>query len=115
MDTLQVTARFPNIEPDKLVEFKKVAAEMLEITKGEPGNLQYDYFLSADQRECVVREAYASSDAVLAHMAGMGDLLPRLMELGGGMNVEVFGTPSPTLLDAAAALHPAIYSYLQGK
>jgi quinol monooxygenase YgiN len=115
MDQLQVTATFPRIQRDNLEDFKKLAAEMLEITKGEPGNLQYDYFLSADETVCVVREAYADSDAVLAHLAGMGERLPRLMELGGGLEVECFGSPSPALLEAAAELKPAVYSYLQGK
>lgn len=62
----------------------------------------------------MVREAYESSDAVLVHMAWMGELLPRLMEVGGGMQVEAFGTLSPALSEAAAALQPAVYSYLQG-
>ncbi len=115
MDKLQASARFPNIERDKLNEFKKVAAEMLKITQRERGNLQYDYFLNADETVCVVRETYANSDAVLAHMAGMGELLPRLIELGGGLVVKVFGSPSPALLEAAAALKPAVYSYLQGR
>ena len=88
---------------------------MLEITKGESGNLQYDYFLNADETVCEVREAYTSSDAVLAHMAGVGQLLARLIELGGGMEVECFGSPSAALLEAATALHPTVYSYLQGK
>lgn len=115
MDKLQASARFPNIERDKLNEFKKVAAELLKITEREQGNLQYDYFLNADETVCVVRETYANSDAVLAHIAGVGGLLPRLIELGGGMEVEIFGSPSPALLEAAAALKPAVYSYLQGR
>jgi hypothetical protein len=115
MDKLQVSATFPNIRPENLDEFKKVAAEALEIARGESGTLQYDFFLSADQTVCVVREAYTSSDAVLAHMGGLGALLGRLIELGGGMQPEVFGSPSPALVEAAAALKPVVYSYLQGK
>lgn len=37
-----------------------IHAEMLAIAKGESGLLQYDYFMSADERTCVVREAYVS-------------------------------------------------------
>lgn len=46
--------------------------------------------------------------------AAVGDLLPRLMELGGGMQIEAFGSLSPALSEAAAALQPTVYSYLQG-
>ena len=115
MDTLQVSAKFPNIEKDKLEEFKKTVAEAVEITKGEPGCLQYDWFLSADETVCEARETYADSDAVLAHMAGTGELLGGLIELGGGIRIECFGSPSQTLLTAAAALQPVVYSHLQGK
>lgn len=115
MDTLQISARFPNIAPDKLGEFKRMAAEALVITKGDPGCLQYDWFLSADQTVCEVRETYASSDAVLAHLGAVGALIGPMMEIAGGLQVECFGSPSQALLEAAAAFKPTVYSYLQGK
>ena len=65
--------------------------------------------------ECVVREAYASSDAFLAHLAGAGPLLARLVELGGGLELDVFGEPSPALRAAVAAFQPRVYRYSQGK
>jgi len=115
MDKLQVSARFPNIKRNNLDEFKKLAAEMLEITKGEPGTLQYDYFLNSDETVCMVRETYTNSDAHMAHVAGMGDRLARLMELGGGLvDAEVFGSPSSAHIEAFADFKPTVYSYLQG-
>lgn len=62
----------------------------------------------------MVRETYADSDAVLAHMANLGELLPQLVEAGGGVEIEVFGSPSAQLLEAAAALEPSVYAYFQG-
>ena len=115
MDQLQVSARFPRIAPEKLDEFKKVAAQALEITRGDAGTLQYDWFLSADETVCEVHEVYADSDAALAHMAGLGALVGSLIELGGGIQIDCFGSPSQALLEAAAALSPTLYSYLQGK
>ena len=64
---------------------------------------------------CIVREAYTNSEALLAHSANVGDLLPQLFELGGSLEVEMFGNPSPALAEALAAFNPAIYSYLLGK
>ncbi len=49
MEGLQLTARFPSIPSGNLPEFKKLAAQALEMTKGEAGTLQYDWFFSADE------------------------------------------------------------------
>jgi hypothetical protein len=45
----------------------------------------------------------------------VGDLLGKIIEVGGGIEIEVFGDPSDTLLNATQALQPTIYSYFQGK
>ena len=115
MEQLQVNATFPSISPDAVDEFKQLAAEALATIRGEPGTLQHDWFFSDDGAQCVVREAYASSDAFLAHLAGAGPLLARLVELGGGLELDVFGEPSAALRAAVAAFQPRIYSYSQGK
>jgi quinol monooxygenase YgiN len=115
MEQLQVSATFPNISPDAADQFKLLAAEALAAVRGEPGTLQHDWFFSDDGGQCVVRETYASSDAFLAHLAGAGPLLGQLVELGGGLELEVFGEPSPALRDAVAAFQPRIFSYSQSK
>lgn len=115
MDELQINATFPNIPPENLDEFKKLADQGVEVTRDEEGTLRYDFFLNADGTKCVLREVYASSDAVLAHMGNMGELLGRLIEVGGGIEIEVFGEPSAQLLEAGAALDPTVYSHLEGK
>ena len=115
MDQIQVTATVPRIAPDRLAEFKRVAARALELTREEAGTLQYDWFFSDDETKCVVRETYASSEAVLAHVANMGDLIEKVAELGGGLQIEAFGALSTELLEATAALEPTVYRFFQGK
>jgi hypothetical protein len=115
MEQLQVSATFPSISPDAADQFERIAAEALVTIRGEPGTLQHDWFISADGAQCLVRETYASSDAFLAHLAGAGPLLGRLVELGGGLELDVFGAPSATVRDAIAAFQPRIYNYSQGK
>jgi hypothetical protein len=112
---LQVTATVPRIPSDNLAAFKRLAGEALKVTADDPGVLQYDWFFNEDESKCVVRETYADSDAVLTHLGLVGDLLGQIVEVGGGMEIEVFGDPSDTLLAATAALHPTMYSYFQGK
>ena len=112
---LQVTATFPRIPSDNLSEFKRMAGEALKATADDPGVPQYDWFFNQDESKCVVRETYADSDAVLTHLGLIGDLLGRIIELGGGVQIEVFGSPSDALVKATEALQPTIYSYFQGK
>jgi hypothetical protein len=40
-----------------LAEFKRAAVQALDLTKREPGALQYDWFFNDDQTVCVVHEA----------------------------------------------------------
>jgi quinol monooxygenase YgiN len=115
MEQLQVNATFPSISPDGASEFTQLAAEALVMIRGEPGTLRHDWFFSDDGARCIVRETYTSSDAFLAHLTAAGPLLGRLVELGGGLELELFGEPSPTLLHAVAAFQPQIYRYGQGK
>jgi len=115
MDELHITATFPAIAAANLEAFKALIAEGIDKTRGEPGNLQYDWFFNDDQTKCFVREAYADSDAVLAHMGNMGDTLGQLVELGGGLEVDVFGNPSAALVEAAADLAPNVYPFHAGK
>lgn len=115
MEKIQITATLPNIAAENLAAFKEVAARALELTRAEATTLQYDWFFSDDETRCVVRETYANSDAVLAHLANVGELIGKLAELGGGLEIEAFGDPSPELLEAAAAFEPTIYRFFQGK
>ena len=115
MEQIHITATVPSIAPDRLAEFKDLATRALELTRGEEHTLQYDWYLNEDETTCVVRETYASSEAVLAHMANMGELIGQIAELGGGLEIEAFGTPSAELLEAAAALAPTVYRFYQGK
>jgi quinol monooxygenase YgiN len=115
VEQIQVTARFPQIAKENLDEFKRLAGDALKVTSEDPGVPQYDWFFSQDETTCVVRETYAGSEAVLAHVAMVGEALGTLIELGGGVEIEVFGSPSDELLEAISAMQPRVYSYFQGK
>ena len=113
MNEIQVTARL-KIHQGKLEEFKAIAAECLKtVREKDSGTLQYDWFLTADQSECVLQERYADSQAMLDHMAHVGDRLGALVGLAD-LSVEVYGDPSPELLDAAKAFNPHVLSRFQG-
>jgi quinol monooxygenase YgiN len=115
MSTIQTTATFPNIPAERLSEFKDLAAQMMAVTRTEADTLQYDWFFNDDETTCVVRETYASSEAVLAHVANLGELFERIIEAGGDMEVEGFGTPSEELLAMTAAMNATVYKPFQSK
>lgn len=110
MGEIQLKATFPSIANDKLDQFTALAKDAVVAVRGEAGALQYDWFLSDDQTKCVVLERYASSEAVLAHLANAGALIGQLAGLGGGLAIEVFGDVSPELRQALAATAPPIYA-----
>lgn len=115
MDKIQLTATFPAIDPADLSAFKELAAESIELVRSEPGTLQYDWFFSEDERRCVVRETYADSEAVLAHVDNVGAIVEQIVPLGGGLELELFGTPSPELAAGLRKLAPAIHPFFAGK
>ena len=115
MQQLQISATFPCVTPQAADEFDRLVAEALVTIRDEDGTLQHDWFFSQDGRECHVREMYVSSEAFLAHLAGAGPLLGRLVELGGGLELDVFGEPSDAVLAAIAEFQPCIHSFSQGK
>lgn len=113
MSQIQVDATV-KIHSGKLEEFKQAAAQCLALVKEkDTDTLQYDWFLNADQNECIVRETFQSSEALLAHIANLGDVLGKLLDLGE-VSFAIYGDPSPALREATAGLNPKIYSLLQG-
>ena len=112
MKAIQLTARVV-IHEGKLEEFKALAAQcMRAVRERDPGTLQYNWFFNAAQTECVVRETYKDSEPVLGHIANLGATLGAILAVGD-WTFEVFGSPSRELVQAAAGLHPKVYSPFQ--
>jgi quinol monooxygenase YgiN len=94
---LYSTARF-TIHPGKTDEFKRLSAMCMESARSkDTGTLEYDVFLSDDQSEGVVHERYRDSEALLQHIANLGELMPAIMKVAT-FTGEICGTPSPALL-----------------
>lgn len=115
MKKIQITAKF-KIHKGKVEEFKKIASAcVVAVEKNEKGKgaLQYDWFFSPDNTECIVRETYVDSDAVLAHMGNVGEMLGQLLGMSD-FELEIYGNPSEELQKAGAAMKPKVYSFYQG-
>lgn len=99
---------------DDLDEFRKRAAQLVDAVAQEPGTERYDWFLSADSTRCVVRELYRDSEAVLAHVQHVGEQLGPMVELGGGLQIDAFGAPTPELREATKPFDATWYTPLGG-
>jgi quinol monooxygenase YgiN len=112
LSELHITTRFA-IHDGQLGAFKSLASRCMEVVREkDSGTYQYDWFLNADGTECVLRERYRDSDAVLEHAANLGDLMGGFLSISVP-DVEIFGTPTGALLEALAGLRPRVYSAYQ--
>ena len=98
MNKLQLSS-FMKIRDGTLDGFKQQAAECISQTREkDTGTLQYDWFLSIDQSECEVREAFESSEALIDHWHNLENALGKLSELFDYNTIVIYGDPSPRLL-----------------
>jgi len=101
---IQGIARF-KLGPGEAQEFKQVSAQCLEVVRAkDTGTLQYDIYLNDDESEAFVVERYRDSDALIEHVANLGDLMQAIMSVGS-IEGEVLGDLSPEL-DAQLAGGP---------
>jgi len=93
---LQGIARF-EFHEGKLEEFKRLAAQCMEIVRTEDtGTLQYAVYFSDDQSDCIVLERYRDSEALIEHAAHLGDLSEAIVATGF-VSGELLGEPSADL------------------
>jgi quinol monooxygenase YgiN len=89
-------ARF-KFHEGKLEEFKRLAAQCLEIVRNKDrGTLQYESYFNDDQSECIVLERYRDSEALIEHAAHLGDLTEAILATGS-VSGELLGEPSAEL------------------
>ncbi|MDO1451892.1 antibiotic biosynthesis monooxygenase [Rhodocytophaga aerolata] len=113
MKGLQLTSRF-QIHKGKLEAFKTLANECISLVQeNEPNALQYDWFFNSDQTECVIRETFTDSNALLAHIANLGEVLGKIQALGD-FSSEIYGNPSEELMQAVAGMDVKVYSFYRG-
>ena len=114
MANLQVTARH-RIHDGKLDEFKKATEQCLSVVKEkDKDTLQFDCYFNQDQTECVFRETYPDSNALLVHIKNISEPFGKQLQLAD-FDAEIYGSPSQELLNAIAGFKIKVYSYFQGK
>jgi quinol monooxygenase YgiN len=114
---LQVSASM-KIRSGMIEGFKSQAAKCISQAKRkDTGTLQYDWFISSDNTECEIREAYENSDALLAHVENLREPLRILFEqFATDHSVMIYEDASTQLLENAKSrgINLKTYSFLQG-
>jgi quinol monooxygenase YgiN len=97
-------------------KFKEVAKAMTAASEAEPGTLGYEWFFSADGRQCRLLETYVDKDAVLAHFRGpaVTELVPQLVRLCMVDRFEIYGDPGPEVAQTAVGFGARFFSYWAG-
>jgi quinol monooxygenase YgiN len=100
MSQFEVRARL-KVREGKLEQFKQQAAEMMRVTREkDTGTLAYDWFLSQDETECEVREAYVNADALVDHAFHVREARDAMFaNFAYDHRMAFYGEPSPRLLD----------------
>jgi quinol monooxygenase YgiN len=102
------------INEGQLDAFKQITSQFIAAVKEkDQGTLMYDWYLNEETMECSVLEDYADSDAALEHVANLGDLLGKLMELGE-MSLELYGSPNEELSKALEGMDAKIFPFYAG-
>lgn len=102
-----------SIHEGKLDEFKRLAAECVEIVRSKDnGTIEFNLYLNPDSTECFVHERFRDSAAGLEHMRNIGRMMERLSQVCT-ITGEVCGTPSPELRAAIEAAGVTLYAPLE--
>ena len=113
MSQLKVTAKF-NIKPGNLEEFKSIIPQIVAtVEENDPGTVAYDWHLNEQLMQCVVWEVYEDSDSVMAHTANVSEYLAQLLEIAE-VSIEIYGSPSQELLEAAKDIDIRVYPFVDG-
>jgi quinol monooxygenase YgiN len=99
-----------SIHAGKLQEFKQLAGECSRIVnEQEPGTLFYEWFMNAEESECVALDCYVDIDAMLAHIKHIGPLMRSLMAISDRY-LEIYGKdPFPVLGGSATSKSTEFY------
>ncbi|HEY1906365.1 MAG TPA: antibiotic biosynthesis monooxygenase [Myxococcaceae bacterium] len=102
-----------NVHEGKLEEYKRLAARCMEsVRTKDSGTLQYDLYFSERRSEFVVIERYRDSEALLEHVANLGETMGEISAIAD-ISGEILGSPSGELLKALEAHGVGIYSQFQ--
>jgi quinol monooxygenase YgiN len=77
------------VPADKLDALKSILPEFHAKTLGETGSLFYEFTINGDEVFC--REGYVNAEALLVHLANVGEMLAAAQKMAKLIRLEVHG------------------------
>ena len=104
-----------DIPPGHMDGFKKAIAGLTELTKNEPGTLEYVYLVSDDQKTVEIWERYKDSDAVMYHLTKtFPQHSKEFLENSKITKVVVYGNPNEEVKKAMSQFNPVYFKPIEG-
>ncbi len=103
------------IKEGQLESFRSLMEEMVASTQEEPGTLNYEWFLSPDEKTCHIYERYQDSPSILIHLSKLGLMFaPRLLACVDPVGLVVYGDPSAEVRALLDSFGPVYFSPFGG-
>lgn len=103
------------VQEGRLDEARTLMEEMVDSTRGEPGAVGYEWFLSDDGSTCHIVETYRDSAAALTHLGTFGSrFAERFLQCFAPTALHVYGEPTPELSQALDGFGAAYLGTLGG-
>ncbi len=105
-----------NVAEGKLAELKELMAVMSAATEAdEPGALNYEWSLSADETVCHIFERYVDSDATMIHMGNFGSKFAKsFMGVLKPTSCILYGNPDERVQKAMAPMGAVVMTAAAG-
>jgi hypothetical protein len=89
-----------NVPTKSREAFREIAQACFEnVREMDSGTRVYDWYFTQDETICMLRLTFRDSEAVLEHMANLGELFGKRLSVVD-LDIKVFGEPSPLLRQA---------------
>ena len=89
------------IKPGEHDNFKALMKDMVEATQAnEPNTMNFEWFISEDNKSCHIYERYADSAAVMTHLGNFAEFAERFMATMDLTRLMVYGNASDEVKEA---------------
>lgn len=96
--------------------FRTLSHRWVASTRDEAGTLGYHVYFDEDAGRAIFLEHYADSPAFLRHAEAVDtDLRQALYGTCSMQSLEVYGDPSPEVLDLLQRVTPAVFSHVASR
>ena len=104
------------VPPGNMEKFKQVVAGLVAASKQEPGTLEYEYAVTADNSTIDIIERYVDSDAVVHHVVDNfgAHFAKDFLALVKPTRFVVYGTPSDKAKEVLTPFNPIYLTPFDG-